>query len=84
MLMKDGNNWLYDGALIEVGTSTTDTDQHISIDEMQALAQELAKYRELHSSEPEKRVHATSWHAGDSLLSSDASLDYNFNANKKI
>lgn len=47
MHMKDGNNWLYDGALIEVGNAPTDTNQHISINEMQVLAQELAKFRSL-------------------------------------
>lgn len=48
MLMKDGrNDWLYDGALIEAGNSTTDTGQHMTIDEVVVLASELAKFRNL-------------------------------------
>ena len=46
MQMSDGR-WLYDGALIEAGSSPTDTDQHLSINEAQCLAEELAKFREL-------------------------------------
>jgi len=52
MLMKEGNRWLYDGALIEAGNSSTDTNQHLTIGEVQYLAQELAKYRNLNC--PEK------------------------------
>lgn len=47
MIMRDGNGWLYDGALIEVGHSPTDTAQHLSIDEMEQLAREIAKFRDL-------------------------------------
>ena len=39
--------YLYDGVLIETGTSTTDTDQHITVLELQTLARELARFREL-------------------------------------
>lgn len=39
--------YVYDGMLIEVGTSTTDTDQHITLIELEALTKELAKYRNL-------------------------------------
>lgn len=42
------SEYLYDGILIEVGTSTTDTDQHISLNELGILVQEIAKFRELH------------------------------------
>jgi hypothetical protein len=48
MLMKDKRGrWLYSGALIEGGSSTTDTDQHIRIDEAEVLAKELARFRNL-------------------------------------
>ena len=43
----DNGNWLYDGALIEVGTSTTDTEQHITINELSNIIDELSKFREI-------------------------------------
>lgn len=43
--------YLYDGVLIEVGTSTTDTEQHISLDQLRRLTQEIAKFRDLQSRE---------------------------------
>lgn len=48
MQMKafDGN-YLYDGALIEAGTSTTDTGQHITLQELQDMCDEIAKVRNL-------------------------------------
>ena len=46
MKMND-EEYVYDGILIEVGTSTTDTDQHITLEELAVLAQELAKERDL-------------------------------------
>ncbi len=46
MRLDDGS-FLYDGALIEVGTSQTDTEQHISLQELQDLCDELAKFRNL-------------------------------------
>lgn len=49
MLLEDGNDWLYDGVLIEVGTSQTDTDQHITIDELDAIVHALAPVREIKS-----------------------------------
>ncbi len=49
MRMKDGNNFLYDGILVEAGTSDTDTLQHITLDELRVLAEELAKFRSLRS-----------------------------------
>ncbi len=39
--------YLYDGILIEVGTSKTDTEQHITIEELQKLCDEIAKFRDL-------------------------------------
>jgi 3-deoxy-D-arabino-heptulosonate 7-phosphate (DAHP) synthase len=40
------DEYLYDGILIETGTSTTDTEQHITIDELRELVTELAAYRD--------------------------------------
>jgi 3-deoxy-D-arabino-heptulosonate 7-phosphate (DAHP) synthase len=39
--------YLYDGILIEAGTSRTDVEQHISIDELRVLVTGLAKFRDL-------------------------------------
>ncbi|MCX7955495.1 MAG: hypothetical protein N2593_00055 [Patescibacteria group bacterium] len=48
MKMKINNNeYLYDGILIEVGTSKTDTNQHISLKETEILIKELSSFREL-------------------------------------
>ena len=48
MKMKiDDGNWLYDGILVEVGTSTTDTEQHITISELSNLIDEISKFREI-------------------------------------
>jgi 3-deoxy-D-arabino-heptulosonate 7-phosphate (DAHP) synthase len=41
------NEYLYDGILIEVGRSFTDSAQHISIEELKELCLELSKFREL-------------------------------------
>ena len=43
----DNGDWLYDGVLIEVGMSTTDTEQHITINELSNLIDEIGKFREL-------------------------------------
>ena len=48
MKMKDNNeNFLYDGILIEVGDSSTDTDQHITIEELKMLINKISEFREL-------------------------------------
>ena len=48
MCMKlDNGSWLYDGLLIEVGTSTTDTGQHISLNGLSNLIDEISKFREM-------------------------------------
>lgn len=52
MRMKINDVFLYDGVLIEAGTSPTDTLQHISIAELQYLVSELGKFRRLR--EPNK------------------------------
>ena len=48
MKMKlDEDNFLYDGILIEAGVSETDTEQHISLSELEILVKEIAKFREI-------------------------------------
>ncbi len=48
MAMKQGDNeYLYDGVLIEVGTSSTDTDQHISISELKWIGEQISAFRPL-------------------------------------
>jgi hypothetical protein len=39
------NEYLYDGILIEAGRSKTDTEQHISIEELKILCEEISKFR---------------------------------------
>jgi len=46
MKLSDGSH-LYDGVLIEVGTSKTDTDQHITLMELQDLCDAISKFRNL-------------------------------------
>ncbi|MDQ6984984.1 MAG: hypothetical protein Q9M91_00600 [Candidatus Dojkabacteria bacterium] len=41
------SGFLYDGILIEVGTSKTDTGQHISISELKKLVVDISKNRDL-------------------------------------
>lgn len=43
---KSGLN-VYDGVLIEVGTSVTDTNQHITLNELEELTHRLSEFREL-------------------------------------
>lgn len=48
MRMKTADTeYLYDGALIETGTSTTDTEQHITVQELKELVSVLASFRDL-------------------------------------
>ena len=42
----DGMN-IYDGVLIEVGTSITDTEQHITLPELQKMCNQLSEFRDL-------------------------------------
>ncbi len=46
-IMIDEENYLYDGILIEVGRSKTDTLQHISVDELKYLVKEISLFRYL-------------------------------------
>lgn len=48
-MMISKNEFLYDGILIEVGTSTTDQGQHITLEELKKLINELSKFRHLES-----------------------------------
>lgn len=45
MQLPDGS-YLYDGLLIEVGTSKTDTQQHITLDELNLLIERVGEFRE--------------------------------------
>lgn len=58
MKTHNGKEYLYDGILIEVGTSTTDTEQHITVKELQELVKKLSELRNLQ--EPGKKGRATS------------------------
>jgi 3-deoxy-D-arabino-heptulosonate 7-phosphate (DAHP) synthase len=44
MTISEGEH-LYDGILVETGTSQTDTEQHITVAELEWVVQELAKFR---------------------------------------
>ncbi len=46
MKMENGQ-YLYDGLLIECGTSTTDTEQHITIKELLQLIEKIGSFREI-------------------------------------
>ena len=39
------NEFLYDGILVEVGTSKTDSEQHISLKDLKEMVKELSKFR---------------------------------------
>jgi 3-deoxy-D-arabino-heptulosonate 7-phosphate (DAHP) synthase len=45
----EDNSFLYDGILIEAGTSQTDTEQHISLDELKSMVERLGEFREIES-----------------------------------
>lgn len=48
MKMKiSDQEYVYDGILVEVGTSVTDTLQHITLKELEYMLKELAKFRDL-------------------------------------
>jgi hypothetical protein len=47
MKMRDlSGNFVYDGILIEVGTSTTDAGQHISVRELREMVNKISEFRE--------------------------------------
>lgn len=45
--IKSGDDFLYDGLLIEAGDSPTDTDEHVTIEELKYLVKELSTFRKL-------------------------------------
>ncbi len=49
MKMREGSGFLYDGILIEAGDSQTDTKQHITLDELRDLVNELSAFRNLNA-----------------------------------
>lgn len=51
MRMKSDNGFLYDGLLMEAGDSPTDTDEHITIKELQYLVTDLANFRKIREQE---------------------------------
>lgn len=46
-IMASKNEYLYDGILIETGTSQTDTEQHITVNELKILVEDIATFRDL-------------------------------------
>ena len=46
-MKKSSDEFLYDGVLVEVGTSVTDAEQHISVQELRELVSVLATFRDL-------------------------------------
>jgi len=46
MKMSD-DEFLYDGVLIEVGNSKTDTEQHVTISELEGMVKNISKFRDL-------------------------------------
>lgn len=46
-IKSNDGEFVYDGILIEVGTSQTDTYQHITIKELENMAIEISKFREI-------------------------------------
>jgi hypothetical protein len=57
MRMKlSDDEYLYDGILIEAGTSQTDTEQHITHAELQDLINKLAKFRDIVPPKEHKKV----------------------------
>lgn len=58
MALTDRNgNYVYDGVLIEVGTSKTDTAQHITVKELETLVQRIAVFRDLETPEVGDGTH---------------------------
>lgn len=50
MQIRLNGDFLYNGILIECGTAKSDTDQHITLDELENLILELTKFRKLNDS----------------------------------
>lgn len=58
------HEYLYDGILIEAGVSETDTEQHITHNELQRLAKALAEFRDLTPPTEKKPVVNLTGHNG--------------------
>lgn len=56
MHIRDSDGFLYDGILLEAGSSTTDTKQHITIPELEGLAIDLSQFRRLKGPEPKGTI----------------------------
>jgi len=46
-IKTSSGDYLYDGILIEAGTSKTDTEQHIIVKELQNLCEKISKFRDI-------------------------------------
>jgi len=57
-MMLNPDEYLYDGILIEAGTSDTDTQQHITHGELQKLMTELSKFRDIVPPKEQKKTVA--------------------------
>jgi len=53
-MMFSEDEYLYDGILIEAGSSKTDSGQHITHIELQRLVNELSKFRNITAPENDK------------------------------
>lgn len=58
MRLTVGEDYLYDGLLMEAGTSPTDTDEHVTIKELRELVTTLSTFRKLR--QPKEHVIARS------------------------
>lgn len=47
LMQIDKNNYLYDGILVEAGNSVTDTEQHITVQDLKEALKEVSKFRDL-------------------------------------
>ena len=59
MRMEEGSGFLYDGILIEAGHSETDAKQHITINELRCMAEDLSKFRKLKVPLPSQSAHTS-------------------------
>ncbi len=59
-MMVGENEYLYDGVLIEAGTSETDTEQHITHSELQSLINKLSTFRDIVPPKEQKKIVSAS------------------------
>lgn len=60
------SEYLYDGVLVEAGTSKTDTEQHITLKELETMVKKLASFRDLVS--PNKPMEYTTNERGKDII----------------